>query len=287
MNKLLYAFGLSLLIPTMASATAIQPINVQSAYIDADRDWQVKIDFNYFRDNVDFGYLSRNHFSTSSMELPRIDVRRNIETKIPLRIGLNTALALGSMRTETVMYSPGGAYRGTYDVESGHFGFGNLGLTLEAAFINTEDFAVTGYINQHFALAHDASMVANALRLTSGSKAYGFQTGFEISKKLAGGFSNHANLGYRFDVPESGHLQNSFIYWDELVWDTDTFINPSLAILGTSVYSNNIGTDLRIVPGWVNSFGEDDQYQLRFGFPIGLTSDSTDFGVQVGLFAAI
>ncbi len=274
MRKLLMATASLILTAGIASATAIQPVNVQSAYIDTDRDWQVKVDYNYFRDHSSVGGTD---FRNSTMELPRIDIRKSFNTSIPTRVGLNTAIALGSRGTET----------GGVQTETGAFGFGNLGLTLEAALINEKDYAVTAYINQHFALIHDTSMVANAYRPTAGANAYGFQTGLELSANLGGGLSAYGDWAYRFDVPSAGEVQNSFIYWNELVWDTGTIVNPTLGILGTSVFNNNIGTDLRLVPGWVNNFGDNNAYQLRFGFPIGLTGDSNDFGVQVGLFAAM
>ncbi len=274
MRKLLMATASLVLTAGIASATAIQPVNVQSAYIDTERDWQVKVDYNYFRDHSDVGGTD---FRNSTMELPRIDIRKSFDTSIPTRIGLNTAISLGSTGTETAGVS----------TETGALGFGNLGLTLEAALVNTEDFAVTAYINQHFSLVHNSSMVANAFRATSGANAYGFQTGLELSAKLLDGLTAYGDWAYRFDVPDAGEVQNSFIYWNEIVWDTGTIVNPTLGVLGTSVFNDNIGTDLRLVPGWVNNFGDDNAYQLRFGFPIGLTSDSNDFGVQVGLFAAM
>ncbi len=274
MKKLLVTAAALVITAGAASATAIQPINVQSAYIDTERDWQVKIDYNYFRDHVD---VAGTDVRNSTMELPRIDIRKSFDTSIPTRIGMNTALSLGSSETETA----------GVESETGKFGFGNLGLTLEAALINKEDLAVTWYLNQHFALVHDASMVANAYRPVSGAKAYGFQTGLEMSAKVLGGLSAYSDIAYRFDVPELGAVQHSFIYWNELVWDTGTIVNPTIGLLGTSVYTDDIGTDLRLVPGWVNNFGDDNAYQFRVGFPIGLTSDSSDFGVQVGLFAAM
>lgn len=274
MRKLLMATASLILTAGIASATAIQPVNVQSAYIDTERDWQVKIDYNYFRDHSTVG---ATEFRNSTMELPRLDIRKSFDMGVPVRVGLNTALALGSTGTETA----------GVQTETGAIGFGNLGLTLEAALVNEKDFALTAYINQHFALIHNSSMVANAYRPISGANAYGFQTGLEFSADLCGGLNWYGDLAYRFDVPAAGEVQNAFIYWNELVWDTGTIINPTLGILGTSVFNNNIGTDLRLVPGWVNNFGDDNSYQLRFGFPIGLNSDSNDFGVQVGLFAAM
>jgi len=274
MRKLLMATASLVLTAGIASATAIQPVNVQSAYIDTDRDWQVKVDYNYFRNHSTSG---GTEFRNSTMELPRIDIRKSFDTSIPVRIGLNTAVSLGSTGTETA----------GVQTETGALGFGNLGLTLEAGLINEKDFAVTAYINQHFALIHNSSMVGNAFRPTSGANAYGFQTGLELSANLIEGITWYGDWAYRFDVPDAGEVQNAFVYWNELVWDTGTIVNPTLGILGTSVYNSGVGTDLRLVPGWVNNFGDDNAYQLRVGFPIGLTSDSTDFGVQVGLFAAM
>jgi hypothetical protein len=47
------------------------------------------------------------------------------------------------------------------------------------------------------------------------------------------------------------------------------------------------GTDIRLVPGLIIPIGEDKNTQFRLGFPIGITNDAADFGVQASLFAAL
>ncbi len=285
MNKIRLAFISLLLTSGMALAVEIQPINVQNAYIDTENDWQIKVDYSYFRDHYryDSGIYSAN-FASSMMEIPRLDVRKSFATSIPVRIGLNTSLALSSNKASYSFDFGGTPYGG--ELESGNLGFSSLGLTLEAAFINDKDFALAGYLNQHFHFENFASV---ALRPTSGANGYGFQTGLELSKNLAKSLKVYSNLGYRFDVLESGEtgdsfLEHSFVYWNEVVWDTGHTVNPSLGILGSKTFGDIQGsTDLRIVPGLVTSFGKNDEIQLRLSAPIGLNETSTDFGVQVGL----
>lgn len=275
MRKLLVASLLLVMGVSAASATKLRPINVQNAYIDTDRDWEVRVQYDYFRDHVSAGGVT---VRTAGSNLPRIDVRKSFDTVIPTRIGVNTALSLSSLETEAL----------GVEAETGRFGFNNIGLTLEAALLNDEDFAMTLYLNQHFATQHSGLLALNQLRPVSGADAYGFQFGTNYQfNVLFDSLTWYGDLGYRFDVPESGSTQHSLVYYNEMVWDTGTIANPTIGLLGNSVYTHDLGTDLRLVPGWVNNFGDDNEYQFRVGFPIGLTSDSPDFGVQVGLFAAL
>jgi hypothetical protein len=261
-----------------AGENMLRPINVQNAYIDTDKKWEARVSFDWFHDHrrttagAPFGHDRRNF-----LDLPRLDIKRSLDTAIPTRIGMSTALVLGTREQE---FSPT-----TEDNDSG-FGFGNIGLTLEAALLNERDKAITAYINQNFPLAHRDVMLSQALRPLNGTRAYGFQTGAEYQFKLVDNLNWFGDIAYRFDVPSSGSTQHSLVYYNELVLDTGTPIALSCGLLGNSVYTHDLGTDLRLVPGIITSFGDRD-YQFRVGAPIGLTSDSADFGVQASLFAAI
>lgn len=275
MKKLLTLVALVVVTAASASASALRPLNVQNAYINPDEEWEVRVNMDWFRDH---GRVSPGvHRRTNSINMPRIDIRKNLDTSIPTRIGMNTSMNIGFNEIEA-----GGA-----EVENSALGFGNIGLTLEAALVNEEDAALTVYLNQHFAMLHNSLLVAGSLRPQNGVNGYGFQTGAEYQFNVTDALTWYGDVGYRFDVPQAGEVQNSFIYWNELVWDTGSFINPTLGLLGTSTYNDNLGTDLRLVPGWINTFGNDSEYQFRVGFPIGINNSAPDFGVQLGIFAAL
>lgn len=258
MKKLIAILGILLISVSSATAQSLRPINIQNAYIDQDKPWEVRVNFDWLGDDA-----------SDSVTLPRLDIRRSFGERY--RVGINQALVYG----------------GADGARGGAFGFSNLGLTLEAALLNEEDLAVTAYINQHFALVHNDLLLANTIRTRSGDNAYGFQTGLEYQAELLDGLTWYGDLGYRFDVPDDDETRHSFIYSQEFVWDTDTWLNPSLGLIGISTYNDGIGTDLRLVPGFITPFGDNKEYQFRIGLPIGLNNTAPDFGVQTGLFAAL
>lgn len=249
-----------LLLSVSSANAAFAPLNVQQAKIDVENPNQLTVGFDWFHDHG--AGVSRDNFN-----LLRLDWRRSLDTGIPTRIGLNTAITHGSIDVD------GG-------VDNSAFGFNNLGLTLEAGLVDEEDFALTWYLNQHFAMLQSGLMSTTSLRPVSGRNAYGFQTGAEYLINLGDSLAWHGDIGYRFDVPEAGEVQHSLVYYNEAVWSGDDF-GISLGLLGNSVYNDNIGTDLRLVPGIIIPM---DDMQLRAGLPLGLNNDSPDIGVQASLY---
>ena len=256
-----------LLLSVSSANAALAPLNVQQATIDTENPNQLTVGFDWFHNHASAGGIDA---STDVFNLLRVDWRHSLDTSIPARIGISSALTHGSADVEVA------------GIEAGisAFGFSNLGLTLEAGLVQEEDFALTWYINQHFPMVQSSLLLSNTLRPVSGRNAYGFQTGAEYTINLGDSLSWHGDVGYRFDVPDAGATQHSLIYYNEAVWSGDDF-GISLGLLGNTVYTDNIGTDLRLVPGIIIPM---DDMQLRAGLPLGLNSDSPDIGVQASIY---
>lgn len=258
----------------------LRPINVQNAYIDTDKKWETRVNFDWARRSQG---LAGARLRQNSYNLPRVEFRRSFDTAIPTRIGISESLNAGV-----------NGLSGVYD--NGSFGFGNLGITLEAALVNKKEFASTLYFNQQIPFAHSTSLNNALWRPTNGTDAYSFQTGLETQFNLGSNLAVYSDLGYRFDDYDKDVIGHSFVYSTEAVLDTNTPVNLSLGMLGMTTYDNKTlssrgaylgGTDIRLVPGLIIPIGEDKDTQFRLGFPIGLTNDAADFGVQASLFAAL
>lgn len=250
----------------LAQESELKALNVTNAHIYTGEDNnQIQVNFDWFKDQA-------GGVRTNSLNLPRVDWRHSFDCKIPFRIGLNTALSAGS----TEIGAGGG--------ETSAFGFHDMGLTIEAGIVESEHFDMNFYVNQHFPFVDNNVFANNTLRPVSGVNAYGFQTGFLYQLGLGDHLTWYGDVAYRFDAPEASQLQHSLVYYNEAVLGLDSEDRFGLAIglLGNSVYNNNVGTDLRLVPGVIWRMG--DSAQIRAGFPIGLTSVSPDFGVQVSYF---
>lgn len=280
MKKTMF-LSLALLIVSASAASAqdtfLRALNVQNAKIVTDRDQntELRVNFDWFRDHEEIGGVD---VRTNTFNMPRIDIRHSYDCKVPLRIGMNTALSAGAQE-----FGGGG---GVEFAEASAFGFGDLGLTIEAGLVQGDDVNITWYLNQNFPLVHNNLLIANTLRPVNGVNAYGFQTGLLYQLAMGDHLSWFGDIGYRFDVPELGEVENSLVYYNEMVLGlgSDNSFGLSLGLLGNTVYNNNVGTDLRLVPGFILPVG--DVSQLRAGVPIGLTDDSPDFGVQLSYFTA-
>jgi hypothetical protein len=258
------------------NATALRPLNVQNAKMDTENQNELRVNFDWFRDHSEVGGLD---VRSNSFTMPRIDIRHTFDTEIPVRVGMNIGMAVGFAEL---------ASGDTELDESSALGFQNMGLTLEAGVVQEEDLSIALYVNQHFPFVHNNLLLANTYRPIYGANAYGFQTGAEYQFKfLVDNLTWHGDVGYRFDVPEAGEVQNSLVYYNEAVLSLgdDNNVGLSLGLLGNSVYNDNIGTDLRIVPGIIVGMGDNNNKQLRVGLPIGLNSDSADLGVQASYFS--
>lgn len=262
-----------------AQATDLRALNVQNARISEDTDHQteLRINFDWFRDHFQTNEFT--HFRSTGFNLPRIDIRQACTScPIPFRIGLNTAFNIGDTENEV---------GDTNVLERSAIGFGNLGLTIEAGLIQKDYYSLNAYINQTFPMIHNDLLIAGMLRPVSGANAYGFQTGFLYEWHLADNLIWYGDIGYRFDIPDNASTQHSLVYYNEAVLALGDEHNYGLllGLLGNTVYSNDIGTDLRIVPGFTAKVG--DSGQLRFGLPLGINPDSTDIGVQAGYFVEL
>jgi hypothetical protein len=282
-KTILLLVALILSCPTLVQAsTDLRPLNVQNATMGNDKgeNAELRINFDWFRDHQKLSSNPTTRYRSNTMALPRIDIRQACtDCPVPFRIGLNTAMMLGFAEIA----------QGSRELaEASAFGFGNLGLTLEAQLFQTDDSrsAMNVYINQHFPWIHNDRLLADSLRPQYGANAYGFQTGLLYQFGLGDHLSLFGDVGYRFDVPKTGAVQHSLVYYNEVmatVGDDQNF-GISLGLLGNSVYTDNIGTDLRLVPALAAKVGGNSQ--LRVGLPIGLNPDSPNLGLQVGYFTA-
>jgi|GEM_PF-2204813 len=257
------------------NATALRPLNVQNAKMDTENQNELRINFDWFRDGVEAGGVD---VRSNSFTMPRIDLRHTFDTEIPTRVGINIGMGVGFAEV---------AVGDTELAEGSALGFQNMGLTLEAGVVQEEDLSIALYINQHFPFVHNNLLLANTYRPIYGANAYGFQTGAEFQFNLGDNLTWHGDVGYRFDVPQAGEVQNSLVYYNEAVLSMgdDKNVGLSLGLLGNSVYNDNLGTDLRLVPGIIVGMGNDNNKQLRVGLPIGMNSDSADIGVQASYFS--
>lgn len=278
-KTLVLALALILFAGQAQAVSDLRALNVQNAriYANDDQNAEVRVNFDWFHDDTG---LNGGRRSEHVFNLPRIDIRQACTScPIPFRIGLNTSLNAGASEFR------GGNSR-TEDIENSAFGFGNLGLTLEAAVLQSDSVSANFYINQHFALLHNDLLNNLTLRPQNGRNAYGFQTGFLYQFDLTDHLVWFGDIGYRFDVPDAGAVQHSLVYYNEAVLGLGNRnqFGLSLGLLGNSVYTDDIGTDLRIVPGLIAKVG--DAGQIRVGLPVGINQDSPDIGVQASYFAS-
>ena len=282
-KTLVLTLALLLLSAGQAMATDLRALNIQNAkiYANDDQNAEMRVNFDWFHDgrNSNFNGLRRN---SNVFNMPRIDIRQSCTScPIPFRIGLNTSLNAGN--TELATFGTDGD---TEVFERSAFGFGNLGLTLEAALVQTDSVNITGYINQHFSMLHNNLLNNLTLRPQNGRNAYGFQTGALYQFDMGRHLTWYGDLGYRFDVPQAGAIQHSFVYYNEAVlgFGSNDSFGLSLGLLGNTVYTNNIGTDLRLVPGIIDKVGNSGQ--IRVGVPFGINGTSPDIGVQASYFTS-
>lgn len=238
-----------------ASAAMLYPRNTQFA--DMTDKFYATVDFDYAYDRKAAGAVDNTN---NTFQVPTVDMRYVLGERF--RIGLNIPLVAADNDVGPVNQSA--------------FGFGRLGLTTEWGL--NDNFA--WFINQEFPTGHNPLL---------GLNAYSFSTGAEFQYDVTDALRYFGEYGYRFDVPEGTQVLHSLIYNNAFVWDTGSWLNPTLELIGTTTFGTTAfsGTNLRIVPGSVTPFGSDEQYQFRLGFPIGLNNDSPDFGVQAGLYMAL
>lgn len=241
----------------------------------------MRIDFDWFHNSASFGTLG---LRSDRYSLPRINYKRSIATKIPVRIGLGTSLNLSSSDLEL---------DGEALSESSSLGFGNLVLNLEASVVNKENHILNVFFDQFL----PTSSVNGPLTAQSGyGDNYGFQTGLRYQLQLLKCLTLFGDLAYGKYInfnDNSDSSFNSLIYYNELVLDTGKKVNLSMGLLGQNIFYNNFFGDnvndrlLYLVPGLIVPFGKYNNIQTRLGAPIGISEDSLDFGLQFGVFALI
>lgn len=224
---------------------------------------------------------------TDSYSLPRINYKRSIATKIPLRVGLGTSLNLSSFDYE----NPDGSTL----LEGSQLGMGNVSLDLEASILNRENYVLNIFFNQFL----PSSSVAGPLFARDGYfDDYGFQTGLRYQISFLKYFTLFCDLAYAKyidfdDGQDDTGSSDSLIYYNEIVLDTKHKVNLSAGLLGQTIfYDNFFGGNFNInylylVPGLIVPFGKYSNIQTRLGVPIGLTPESDDFGLQFSIFALI
>lgn len=259
MRRILVAFLALLVTATSASAT-LYPRNTQFA--EMKDGLYGTIDFDIFDYDRIPGSIRGD---VDTVSLPKLDLRYTFDERF--RLGLNIPFL----------------YTGLEDVGAGRdfsaFGFGKLGVTAEMALAQNFNF----FFNQEFPLNHSPLLALDGSQ--AGYDSYAFETGLNWQYALGDSWTWFAEYAYRYDDLDGAGSVGSFIYNNALVWDTDSWFNPSLELTGISTYGDEIEkTDLRIIPGWVTPFGDDDEYQFRVGLPIGLNTDTPNIGVQAGLY---
>lgn len=254
--KKLVALILAFFVTVGSASATLYPRQTQFAEMKDGWYSTIDFDFSHFHRPVSGSPIGGNDIQANRFTLPSFDMRYTFDEKF--RVGLNIPLVYGDLDVGPV--------------ESSAFGFGKLGVTTEMKLSDS----VTGFINQDFDTVHNTLL---------GLDSYGFETGLEIQKEVSDKLTYFGEYGYRFDVPERGAVQHSFIYNNAVVWDTDSWFNPSLELIGFSNFTADF-TSLQIIPGWVTPFG-DGNNQFRIGLPIGLNPDSPDIGVSAGVYLEI
>ncbi len=261
MRKFLAAL-LALAFTASSASATLYPRNTQFA--EMEDGWYTTIDFDAF-DYDRFPAGGRSDVDTVSF--PKVDVRYTFDERY--RVGLNIPF----------MYT--GADKNPA-ADASAIGFGKLGLTLEAQIAENFNF----FFNQEFPTTHNPLLAIDGR--AAGFDSYAFETGFNWQRNLSDNLTWFAETGFRFDDLDNSGTMGSFIYNNAVVWDTDTWINPSLELTGLSVYGDEFSkTDLRLIPGWITPIGDDDSTQFRIGMPIGLNTDTPNIGIQAGFFAKL
>lgn len=271
--KKFFAVLMTMCVCTLASsAQTLYPINTQFA--EMENGWYSTIDFDYSHQHTNLnagGGLVNLDAAADVFKIADLDVRYTFSDRY--RIGMNVPLTASFLELNgSLLGIPVGAERSA-------FGFGRLGLSLEAQIVENLNL----YFDQNFPTAHSPLLDQDA---------YTFETGFNFQKTCphdSYDITFFSELGYRYDDPHSFDSQHSFVYNNALVMDTHSFFNPFIELVGFTTFTDGPfeRTNLRLVPGLITPFGDDNQYQFRLSMPIGLNTDSEDIGVQAGMYMNI
>ena len=220
--------------------------------------------------------------------VPRTSYKRAFDfLPVPFRVGI--ASALGVNNREDI-----------FNNEDSNFGMTNLRVNFDLALLNHEDKAVNIFFDQFLSTGDVNSFNTSRDGI---SDFYGFQTGLRTQFDLSDSIFNSGPLKLFTELAYARHVNfdnigfgfsddiddiNAFIFSNELVLDTGTKVNPSLALLGEKFYGDIISfTRLVLSPGLIVPLGKDDNYQLRASVPFGLNEDSPDIGIQLSFFGLI
>jgi hypothetical protein len=257
----------------------IRPINIQNAYIDTENKNELRVEFNWMHDNINFN--DGTSFSRDRYAIPQMIYRRSLETKIPTRLSVGLGLAVSS-------------FDGSISGEGSNLDFGNVYLGLEAALVNTEEHSLTLYFDQNLPSGGYNIGVPGVLNNNSFDN-YSFQTGVRHQIALWDLATLFTDVAYAKSMSlDDGFEFGSYDYFSyqaELVARGNSKVKPSIGFLGQHLFNEFFDTDsLYLVPGLIVALDDDAKYQARIGVPIGFSKDigdDFDIGIQAGLFAAI
>ena len=255
-----------------AADTFVRPLNVQNAFIDTKRKNELRVEFDWFHDAQQ---LPGFEFIRDNYTLPRINYKRSFAAKIPFRLGVGTSLNLASFDFE--------ASSGVFS-EFSELGLGSIVLNFDTSIINKRDFVLNLFFDQFL----PTQSIGGTLLARDGfGDNYGFQTGIRYQLAFLKYLRLFGDLAYGkyMDFGDNSNFSfDSLIYYNELIVDIMRRINLSFGLLGQSLYNDTDFNQLYFVPGAIVSFGKNRNFQARLGFPIGLTEDADDFGIQASLF---
>ncbi len=266
--RLKLGLALVLLLNTVAANASntdhfLRPINLDSAYINTTNKNEIRAGFDFLRDGDD-GFSSQNTYNLTTK------YKRAFDTKVPTRASVGLGLSL--INSESV-----------FGFDQSELDFSNLLIGLEAAPLNKESLAMSFYFDQSLPTGSDIGYL-NPL-----GDSYAFHVGTRYQVKLLDHLSLFGDLSFNkafsFD-DDSEFSYDYFSYINELVLDTGSKFNPTVAFASSNIINSSYdsGDPFFVIPGAIIPFGEDNKYQARIGVPIGLADAFYDIGVQASFF---
>lgn len=255
----------------------LRPTNVQNAYIDTENKNELRIGFDWLHEHDD-------GVSLDKFNLPRVNYRRSFDTKLPTRFSLGTGLVLNTFDID--------------EYEDSSFATSPIDLGLELGLINKPQTSINIYFDQSFPLGSarsDASLFSipafNIINLNIYS--YSFQTGTRYQFNFLKNLYLFGDLGYRkvMGLNDSSSASSDIVtHSNEILWDTHTWLNPSIAFLGQNYLFDGIDSmqQYYLIPSIIMPLGKERNQQLRIGVPTSFGDSflTYDIGIQVSYFAS-
>lgn len=154
--------------------------------------------------------------------------------------------------------------------DSSAFGFGNVTSTFEMKLIENGflDYA-SYYTNVEFPTAHND--------LLSEDK-HGLEFGITFQEHFLKKYTFFSETGYKLNFPDSGSSFHSIVSNQAIVYEGFEKYEPYIESL--LEISSNGNSSIRLLPGLTIPITDD--FYTYVGFPIGLNSQSPDYGFLVG-----